>query len=589
MCAKKFSIIQNYNLIQIKSTATTLNAPTINRIENDRHDDVDVDVDYYCRKYGDWLALTNKTYFKKSTSYYFIDLNFVSLNFLKKIESNFSPTDVVGDEPTSLLNLDYEFLIHVNFNHSFNLKKTITIEQYKFHQVGADHFDHAYSSIQIDINFTNLIRENVSYFDESMYDYVKIDVFVFDIKLNESSQDPIRLKLKSSNFKQTKSKQILTCSKLLYIENDQLFADFKQWIELKRTIGYEKFVVNTPPGAKFSPDRVEYMRKSESFLEIRPMTCVPNLIDSKSLYLKSYVQTKRHYELMDTAAFLLMTDCYMDNMDKYQYIQVIDQDELIIPYKSDHISYGSAIFESFYNRSSSIQSLNDLLSTRNDHLFHVNMESFKLITNSVEHFMKTQKRQLENVRSVVFYQKYFLKHLHLSSFCTNLYANMSDVLNDDYYREVFVYASDAKIANSFRFVYGNRRELLYSIYLCETYERTIKPYLGKKYHMQTIFNRVFSLSQYASFKSMHNTNKVMIVQNHHACYNYEPLNNATSNIQLMPNDFLSYLNNASYFTYDHGHVSHFKKNPFFYLTNFSINIREATLDMSYLKFINSVF
>jgi hypothetical protein len=82
-------------------------------------------------------------------------------------------------------------------------------------------------------------------------------------------------------------------------------------------------------------------------LKIGELKCIPNLQDHAFLLNQSYLA--KHTDLRDNNSIYLVrkfgvintiiyNECYMNNIDKYRYINVADIDEVVLPKKKESMS-----------------------------------------------------------------------------------------------------------------------------------------------------------------------------------------------------------------------------------------------------------
>ena len=106
-------------------------------------------------------------------------------------------------------------------------------------------------------------------------------------------------------------------------------------------IGYRDAYV-TFDFANVAINNFEFKRvfqQQQDFVEIIQYQCIPNFIDKNNInksFIRSFNEFEATYKLEALYyhmhfEFITLNECYFENMDKYEYIAVYDQDESIIP------------------------------------------------------------------------------------------------------------------------------------------------------------------------------------------------------------------------------------------------------------------
>ena len=129
--------------------------------------------------------------------------------------------------------------------------------------------------------------------------------------------------------------------------------------------GYSKLVIYNN-SIETNNEMNEYFNENKDFVEIIQFKCIPNFVSDNrnQLFINNFYDLEsRHKNRKNNIHmhFEIFTynECYLQNMDKYKFITVNDQDETIIPkyLKNDLINKNSDQFmqtaESFcyYNNS----------------------------------------------------------------------------------------------------------------------------------------------------------------------------------------------------------------------------------------------
>ena len=144
---------------------------------------------------------------------------------------------------------------------------------------------------------------------------------------------PVHVKYfrKDDNFKMN----AMICSKLLYLKPEYI-KTINWWIELNNMHGYDKLVIYN----NSLPSQLDKMfARYSNFIEVIQFQCIPNFMDDNNRakpYIKSFYEFKNVYKTDPLYyhmhfEFFTLNECYLQNMDKYVHVTVIDQDESIVP------------------------------------------------------------------------------------------------------------------------------------------------------------------------------------------------------------------------------------------------------------------
>ena len=129
------------------------------------------------------------------------------------------------------------------------------------------------------------------------------------------------------------------CVKGLDFPEDDLSIRLTEWIEVLRALGADKiFLYNL----KVHPNMTKVLDhySAQGLVEVTPISLPghqPNLPILQHMYLQSKLWNKRHNELIP------YNDCLYRNMYRYEYIALLDIDEVIVPLQ--HTSWGDMMKE----------------------------------------------------------------------------------------------------------------------------------------------------------------------------------------------------------------------------------------------------
>jgi hypothetical protein len=133
---------------------------------------------------------------------------------------------------------------------------------------------------------------------------------------------------------QKAKKEFAVCVKGLDFPTDDLSVRLIEWIELLHVLGADKiFLYNL----EIHPNVTKVLNyyEDKGYVDLTPISLPgyqPNIQVLQHLYLKSKTNNKRQNELIP------YNDCLYRNMYRYEYIALLDIDEVIMPIEEDNWS-----------------------------------------------------------------------------------------------------------------------------------------------------------------------------------------------------------------------------------------------------------
>jgi hypothetical protein len=324
----------NYSLKQASKNSTTFSEELV-EITTVVVDDSDstpkpiVIDDEWCETNGDWMSLSNHTYFKISASYYFLDLNFIYLNLVRHTN-------------LGVKKLKFNLNVEVKVWEKYFTIQRLSIEKYDFFDIESWAIPYVSCTIKIDFNLVEAIQNEIGYngtlTSSDLLTMIRMHLTASNAEKNESWRNGIELKLKNSPHhidsevnkrNSANSSSSLVCSKILFLNDESKFTNFKLWTYLNKIIGYDKLVGYNGPGFKLNEMEWDFIfNKNKNFLEIKQMICFPNLVNSteeKRYFGNLNLNTESFEEIfntMDTISYVLLHECYLDNFDKFRYLHL---------------------------------------------------------------------------------------------------------------------------------------------------------------------------------------------------------------------------------------------------------------------------
>ena len=277
-------------------------------------DENNMTFDQKCDKYGEWESIDNNVFIKRNAIYYFIDSNWLRIHVLRR-----------GS-------LSQNFSLHVKLtDNSHKVKAKFFINQTRLmHGFSSSKF--FFSMIDANLDFT---QPDLKYLKDSMKD-LKMSLRVREIISRNQTLAYMSVKMRNIIGKKfSEKKGSLMCAKCFYLNKTDGLLPLKWWIEVNKQGGYDNVFVCDHLMQKH-PSFDELFETHKEFLILGRLNCIPNLQGlEKYLKLKYINYTQMEYmntgefdvTKMDTINKLILNECYMEHMDTYKYITVMDIDE----------------------------------------------------------------------------------------------------------------------------------------------------------------------------------------------------------------------------------------------------------------------
>jgi hypothetical protein len=506
---------------------------------------------------NEWEQLDKFTFFRRSAAYYFLDKRFLRVMFI-----------------TSANNVpDFEIDLIFHFKYGKSFKITLKNANSKKH----DQWDkYRSSSLNYDLSFFQSFKTDINklYIDKNL---LKMSIIIRDAKYETiSTMTPIEVKIKYLRTQPDETRTgSMICSKCYYYSDFLSYRHFEWWFELNKKIGYNKITFCNST----IPDTYEYRRlfdKFESSIYIYQMQYLPNLIDKIHLndsyneYLTSFFDLKRKDSFYKplTRVFdnIIFQECYLDNVDKYKYITIIDNDETIVPRVNSKLirqkdNYNLLKRIDYKKKYNMMKTLNDL---EKKCWQNINLNDLNMVDTYVQEFKALNG--FMNDKSIYYKMGIYLKDKIVdkifnafqlvSEFTQPFSINVIDL--DD--------ASSSHIPNNYTFKISDHDEFNYAKVLCKIYENLIKNFQEK--HKSSIekysnrYNRFFYIAGESTAKHFGKT-----------------IHSTDSSLQMIHH----YPVDTSYYMvrYDTGHVSHFRDSYEFNPKFFPIPVRDLFVDLNY--------
>jgi hypothetical protein len=513
----------------------------------------------------EWEQLTRLIFFKRSASYYFIDQSVLRLFFV------------------ALSGIEFNFQIHLTLKNE-NVSATFRLNQLN---INCDIKTNVYDFCSISANF-DLTKTLTTQLVEKMAKVSSMEVHIVDQVSNLITQYPINVKmkyLKSNPINGIKKKGYAICNKCFNIRLDDTdsYKTYAWWLEINKRMGYDKAIlcnVSMPN----TPEYNNVFYKYRDFIEIHQLKYTPNLIniissfskknkngDSRS-YFRNYSELKGKggsfsYKYSGVFQNLRINECYLDNVDKYEYIAVIDIDELIVPRNKFSIkNYFDFITNFNFDSCSLLNPLNCLNKKLKDAL---ELELEYQITHKA---LPEYANKLYPKETLHFSNGYYLKYETLDQIISHLDNHInnrrigegisySNIVNIKDYNTLYNYSFSFLIESESDMRYAKNMVMLYKLVLKPKYINLNQEVI--KNNSPSYFNRIAYLAHNTTTiqipgKTLHYTDSTYFISIHH-----------TKDRHITQ-------------PYEVGHVSHFRPKYSHYFENKTIPIKALAFDLNYL-------
>jgi hypothetical protein len=551
--------------------------------------------DEYCDKHGEWIAIKNNVYVKKTAAFLYIDANLVRIHILRRgsLQHEFSfqvkilKRTGLMDSTTGL----NKYRIEANFF----LNQTAVL-----HAVSSSKYFYNVLSAQLNLS------EYVSRTDlTSRSRMLKVMVLVWDKTRHESADAFVNLKLKqlrsTHNYNQRKGS--LVCSKCFYLSKSDDFVTLKWWLELNKRTGHDN-VYLCDHAIEKHPDFDLLFKEYAGFIRLDRLKCLPNLQSLEKYVKYKYLKSYRMLEWAETGQYdvtkyevimqLIQNECYSNYFDKYKYIAAYDNDEIIISnvaknfFSLDdiraYISKIDASFESVAKNEFKIDSRPVLSSVKCNRYEQVdNATTFEQYFGEVG----TKFANFQPPRAYFFNQGYFLDLNFTEQIFDKFEASLANFSIGEPYELMFEVRDEnrpGKAPHAFYFATKGKEEFHYAVNLLKIWRSVLKPFLKENRNVIAQFTRYFDrlfaivdeLNNFALGKTLHDTRVTIDLSIHFMeSYMLAPVND-TPKIVLDRT-----YSNYHYLGYQYAHLSHFRKHQYFQFK--TVPMHALILDLNYLN------
>lgn len=535
-----------------------------------------VKFDEECDALGEWVELNNRNvYFRKSFAFYFMDVGIFRCFFIMK-------------------NSQISKSMRLNLNLKIKIRDSVIEHVVTDTLINTPWFVDYYGLVPIDAWFdlNEILKDKNISLTENLND-IKVDMYFHDRTSGDITKTPIDMKLRNAKVPNDKKKFSTLCSKCTYLhKRDNKHMNW--WFEINKRIGYDKLKIyfNAP---NHDQEFLGILDKYKDFVYTENYKCLPNFLseregdNSRRKYLSHYTEmtVNREYVALMSDVFsgLSVNECYLDNIDKYRFINVDDYDDTIMPRKSE--TYPT--FEFSIQKLSSLNGINDLKNyVFNDKCDRYTSNGNSTVKNAtdIEYFINDLQSKLHYSDSASYYfgQGNYIKHKDAKKIfdAFEKYFFSKDFNESLKEHVIEVVDNEPSIPNehhnyNYIFKIEGKDQIDYVRNLCRIFKELITPYMDK--HQEIIskhvdrYDRFFMISghtlDFSLGKTIHNTISVFEITLHKP---YKSIMNSNrpgpANYESVP--------------YNYGHMSHFR-NMLVLPKNKKIPITDLHLDLNYLN------
>ena len=453
-----------------------------------------------------WTRLNDHLFFRPYFAFYFLDLTELRLYYSRHKDYNNS---LILD-----LKIDFknQIFIYKNFNY--------------YSVIGhSGHDNYKIESVRVNFSIKSLIpNEHLNKITNFKND-IKMEVMISTVDGLHKIQSPIKIRIKNFHEYNELKKKAIICSKQFYFDSNYA-KTFIWWIELNRMHGYDKLVFynHSIPN---TPELKEAFERNSDFIEIKQLQCYPNFIDvnnTNKLFITNddfknvYKIDPLFYHLH--LEFLCYNECFFENIDKYDYIAVYDQDESVIPRnlkKFTKLNIDTHVTRNDYTNAKCSSSSQHITSYFNELKYRLNLTG------------RYKDLDFKNGN----YSFHFLMTLYIKDYTIinlfnelDLYFRNNSDFNDKYSFEL----TDPNDINqhgkkgvSFNVLIEDKKQHLYAKSIYDLYKKEIEPFMKRNQKiinkMPEVFSRLFLVgnetTSWMCGKTIHHTQNPLWVSNHY--------------------------------------------------------------------------
>ena len=497
------------------------------RINKQRYNETIPLSDDDCKNNLQWEILEEFIFFKRSASYYFKDKQYILLHFFTHYKETFN----------------MRLIVNVIHNDKIIHKVILDNSKYYRYKVYGNNGFYDLYDVRSEFNLFQILERLKL---ESEIGRINLQVIIESD--SGKTEIPIDLKIKNLRESYFSKDHSMICSRTLVLSNAEL-KSLKWWFELNKKMGLTKIVIYNN-SIENSVEYKKIFQDYEHFVELKQMQCLPNFYDNRKerKYLRHVYDLKWNnqvsFEFRWVLDVLLFNECYLDHIDHFNYISLIDPDELILPRKLKSFNPINAYNQNLLNVENILEKNSECVSNPDD--FQDYIEG--LVT----------KLSLSQIDSLHVKMGYYLKRIDESKIFEAIDKYIASNSIDTQINVVSVEAN-------YTFQVMNENDRSYLIYLNNAYKKVLKFISHNNsslVNLPEMFNRLFliygEIVKSHQGKSIQNTNSASELGHH-----------------------TSFKEGEKHVSYEYGHVSHFR--PSYRFNPEPIRITDLVFDLNYFQ------
>ena len=511
-----------------------------NSNQNNKISNVNMADDSYCEKKSEWEEIDRWFYIKKSGGYFFLDKKEINILFLCEDKRKFE----IG-----------VYLIFYQRGRRINKYLTNSF----LRVLRYDKSPYKSGVIIVSFDLRQFAFENDFRIDNDL------KVFAYLSYLNSQivSNNPIKIKVKYLHKNSKSKKDIMICSKIYSLKKEDSLL-IENWISYHTTTGISKIVIYNN-SIENSQNFENLFEKYSNLIEIRQSQCFPTFsyMNTENKYFRTFndllTLDEESFPHRWTIEVVTITDCYLDHVDKYKMISVVDQDEVIFPRKLKQ-------FYPMTNDFSYLKFSEHYLSDSFDNECNSKNPSL-LLPYTIKLIFDLKLNYYSNVH---FRNGFYITH----TFAEEIFQKINQQItsNTKLPFRLFVKDEEQSLYKSrdiiYKFKIDNFEDLNYSLTLNRFYLNHLKPFIVKHRNkslerLHPTYFRFFYFSgsplEWRPSKTVHNTLNSKYIQHHWP---------------IQPNEY-------QMIPYQYGHLSHFRKRNDIISKGVYFSITDLKFDLNY--------
>jgi hypothetical protein len=278
--------------------------------------------DEYCEEHGEWEAMERRAFVKRAGVFYFVDADFLRIIMVRQRHNH----------------KNYSFTVDVRIlkdNSQVAFIQNVTTKMSDI--IGNQGYQGTFLDAQLNLTATGVK------IDTSTPEKVKqftVQVNVYDHVSRSRTKQHLTAKIKNLESDFFAKKSSLLCLRCYLIDrpNEPFdYASLKWWIEINKRAGYDHVELcdhGMSKDARFQ----QFFNKHRNFLILNRLDCLPNMEMRNELNEPKYITAPmlKYGDEFSSGSWdifhhIFQNECYMQHIDVYRFVSILDVDEIILP------------------------------------------------------------------------------------------------------------------------------------------------------------------------------------------------------------------------------------------------------------------